>query len=134
VRWPLRRKPAHRPDRNRTGQQSGGIVHGGPVVGGNSPDCGPFPFPRPDPARIALLEYTELGIRPTPGTAAAAVVGMHLLGQRIRQAAAMPVDQAACPHQDIVETTEVGQARETGLCTRCGAHAVQGDDGAWTFG
>lgn len=107
-------------------------MHGGPAAGEN-PDCGPVPFPRPDTARIALLEFTELGIMPPPGTMAAAVVGAHLLGQRIREAAATPVDRAVCPHQDIVETTEIGQARETGLCARCGAHAVQGDDGRWRF-
>lgn len=133
MRWPIRRKPANRPDRNGRAQAAGGIVHGGPVAGENSPGCGPFPFPRPDQARIALLEYTELGIRPTPGTVAAAVVSAHLAGERLRKAMAVPVDQAACPHDDVVETTEIGQARETGLCTRCGAHAVQDDASEWEF-
>jgi hypothetical protein len=58
---------------------------------------------------------------------------MHLAGQRIREAMAAPVDRAVCPHADVVETTTVGQARETGLCTRCGAQAVHEDAGGWEF-
>ena len=32
-----------------------------------------------------------------------------------------------------VETTVLGDPRDHGLCPRCGAPAVAGDDGSWTF-
>lgn len=38
----------------------------------------------PDRVRIAVLEYELFGIEPKPGTAAAAVIGMHRLGAALR--------------------------------------------------
>jgi len=76
--------------------------------------------PRPNPDRIAVLEHGLLGIQPEPGTPAARAVAL-----------AKPVDQAACPHDDVIETAEMGQARPTGLCERCGACLVSTDAGDW---
>lgn len=76
--------------------------------------------PRPDPDRIAVLEHELLGIHPEPGTPAARAVAL-----------AKPVDQTACPHEDVIETTELGQARPTGLCGHCGAHMVADDAEEW---
>ncbi|MET8571851.1 hypothetical protein [Streptomyces sp. NPDC004783] len=78
------------------------------------------PRERPDPNRIAVLEHDLLGIQPEPGTPAARAVAL-----------ANPVDQVACPHENVIETTELGQARATGLCGRCGAGMVADDTGAW---
>jgi hypothetical protein len=76
--------------------------------------------PRPDPNRIAVLEHDLLGIQPEPGTPAARAVALS-----------KPVDQAACPHEDVIETTGLGQARPTGLCGHCGAGMVANDAGKW---
>ncbi|MEV8248126.1 hypothetical protein AB0R01_30785 [Streptomyces rochei] len=78
------------------------------------------PAQRPDPNRIAVLEHDLLGITPEPGTPAAHAV-----------AKAKPVDQHACPHDDVIELAEMGQARPTGLCERCGAGMVADDHGDW---
>lgn len=78
------------------------------------------PRPRPDPDRIAVLENELLGIAPEPGTRAARAVAL-----------AKPVDQEACPHDDVIETTELGQARATGICGPCGAAMVATDSGDW---
>jgi hypothetical protein len=77
-----------------------------------------IPRPRADPDRIAVLEHDLLGVQPEPGTPAARAVAL-----------AKPVDPDACPHEDVVEVTELGQARPTGLCTRCGAGMVADDNG-----
>lgn len=137
VRWPLRRKPASRPARGR-GLVSGGVVRTGAVVliGGREAvgrPVAPVVLPRPDYGRIAVLEYDLLGIEPEPGTAAATAVGARLASRRLREAMARPVDRAACPHSNVVDTTRLNDTRSRGMCTRCGAPAVQGDDGSWTF-
>lgn len=80
----------------------------------------PEPVPRSDPDRIAVLEHDLLGIQPEPGTPAARAVAL-----------AKPVYQTACPHDDVIETTELGQARPTGMCGRCGAVMVATDTGEW---
>ncbi|MFF8544783.1 hypothetical protein ACF060_31355 [Streptomyces werraensis] len=77
-------------------------------------------MPRPDPDRIAVLEHDLLGIHPEPGTPTARAVVL-----------AKPVDPTACPHDGVVETVELGQARATGLCTACGAGLVANDNGDW---
>lgn len=74
----------------------------------------------PDPDRIAVLEHDLLGILPEPGTRAARAVAM-----------AKPVDQDTCSHDDVIEVTEMGQVRSTGLCGRCGADMVENDEGDW---
>jgi hypothetical protein len=80
----------------------------------------PAPQPRPNPDRIAILEHDLLGITPEPGTPAARAVALS-----------KPVDQNACPHEDVIETRELGQARTTGMCRRCGADMVETDTGDW---
>lgn len=80
----------------------------------------PSPTPRPDPNRIAVLEHDLLGIQPEPGTAAARAVALS-----------KPVDQTACPHDNVIETTGMGEARSTGLCGRCGTALVATDTGEW---
>ena len=35
--------------------------------------------PRPDPVRIAVLEYDLFGVQPKPGTMAAALIGLRQL-------------------------------------------------------
>jgi hypothetical protein len=77
-------------------------------------------LPKPDPDRIAVLEHDLLGIQPEPGTPAARAVALS-----------KPVDQATCPHDDVVEVAELAQARATGLCTACGASMVADDNGNW---
>ena len=78
------------------------------------------PIERPDPNRIAVLEHELLGITPEPGTPAAHAV-----------ARSRPVDKDSCPHDYIIEVTELGQARRTGLCEACGAWMVATDEGGW---
>jgi hypothetical protein len=107
MRWPLRRKPAGRRDRN-------GVL-------------------RADRTRIALLEHDVFGIPPAPGSAAEALLGVEEMGRRLKEAMAMPVDRKTCRHEDVVETPALGEARMAGVCVRCGAQAVEGDDGQWTF-
>jgi hypothetical protein len=80
----------------------------------------PRPTPRPDLTRIAVLEHDLLGIEPDPGTPAAHAVAL-----------AKPVDQDACPHEDVIDVTLLGQARSTGMCQRCGADMVESDEGDW---
>jgi hypothetical protein len=78
------------------------------------------PAARPDPDRIAVLEHDLLNIQPEPGTPAARAVALS-----------KPVDQAACPHDDVIDVTAMGQARAVGLCGRCGASMVADDAGDW---
>lgn len=87
----------------------------GPRPGAEQP-----PNPRPDLDRIAVLEHELLDIAPEPGTRAARAIAL-----------AKPVDQAACPHDAVIETAELGQARATGICGRCGADMVATDEGDW---
>jgi hypothetical protein len=75
---------------------------------------------RPDPDRIAVLEHELLDITPEPGTRAARAVAL-----------AKPVDQDACPHDDVIDVTQMGQARPAGMCERCGAGMVCTDTGDW---
>lgn len=111
MRWPLRLRPAGRRGRGR------GVPERA----------------RADHMRIAVLEHDLLGIQPTPGTVAAAAVNLRNAARFMQAAMAHPVDPARCPHEEVVETTQVGDARSRGLCTRCGVDAVEDDDGAWTF-
>lgn len=78
------------------------------------------PAPRPNRARIAVLEHQLLGITPEPGTSEAMAV-----------AQATPIDQTKCPHDDVIDVTEMGNARPQGMCERCGASMVADDDGPW---
>lgn len=80
----------------------------------------PSPAPVADPVRIAVLEHDLLGIEPKPGTPAAYAVAL-----------AKPVDPTTCPHEDVIDVTEVGQARATGMCQCCGGSLVEGDEGDW---
>jgi len=80
----------------------------------------PPPPKRANPDRIAVLESELLGVTPEPGTPAARAVAL-----------ARPVDQDRCPHDDIIDITELAQARPTGLCQRCGAGMVATDEGDW---
>jgi hypothetical protein len=75
---------------------------------------------RPNQDRIAVLEHELLNITPEPGTAAARAVAL-----------AKPVGQDACPHDDVVETPQMGEVRATGICGRCGAGMVATDEGDW---
>ncbi|MFJ4473281.1 hypothetical protein ACIP2X_38105 [Streptomyces sp. NPDC089424] len=84
------------------------------------PSAGPQAQERPDPDRIAVLEDELLGITPEPGTRAARAVAL-----------AKPVDQTACPHDDVIEVVEMGQVRATGICEHCGARMVATDTGDW---
>ena len=83
---------------------------------GQTPTAGP----RSNPDRIAVLENELLGIVPEPGTSAARAVALS-----------KPVNQKVCPHDDVIDVTELGQARRTGLCRHCGADMVAEDSGAW---
>ncbi|MFF9787132.1 hypothetical protein [Streptomyces nigrescens] len=80
----------------------------------------PEPTPPPDRTRIAVLEHQLLGVTPQPGTPEAMAV-----------AQATPVDQAKCPHDRVIETTELGSQRDEGMCERCGVWLVADDDGTW---
>lgn len=126
--WPLRRKPAGRRNRN------GGIVKGRPPWTGTKRGRSGAPPPRtPDHVKIALMDYEVFGIAPEPGTAAAALIGLQEGARRLREAMAKPVDRSRCPHEDVVNTAGLGEQRVSGVCVRCGAPAVEGDDGSWTF-
>jgi hypothetical protein len=78
------------------------------------------PAPRANPTRIAVLEHDLLGIQPEPGTPAAFAVVLTKL-----------VAPDVCPHEGVVETTMLGQARHVGICCRCGADMVEDDAGDW---
>ncbi|MGA5604016.1 hypothetical protein ACPCUF_23770 [Streptomyces griseoincarnatus] len=79
------------------------------------PPAAPEPE-RANPTRIAVLEHDLLGIPPEPGSAAALVVALRRTG--------------TCVEHEPVETTTFGEARLTGLCTRCGAAMVE-EEGEW---
>ena len=77
----------------------------------------------PDPAsqdRIAILEHELLGVQHEPGTAAARAVAI-----------AKPVDPGQCPHDDVINITEIQHLRQVGMCAACGADMVENDDGDW---
>ncbi|MFF7476624.1 hypothetical protein [Streptomyces sp. NPDC008092] len=78
------------------------------------------PAPRADADRIAVLEHDLLGVIPEPGTRAARAVALS-----------KPVDQNACPHDEVIETPEFGQPRMLGICRHCGAGMVQNDQREW---
>lgn len=78
------------------------------------------PAPRPSYTKIAVLEHQLLGISPEPGTSEAMAVEQ-----------ATPIDQTKCPHDDVIDVTELGNARPQGMCERCGASMVATDDGSW---
>ncbi|WP_448334027.1 hypothetical protein [Streptomyces sp. DSM 41534] len=75
---------------------------------------------RADQDRIAVLEHDLLGVQPEPGTPAARAVAL-----------AKPVDPAQCPHDDVIDITEIQHTRPVGMCERCGADMIQNDDGDW---
>ena len=83
----------------------------------NKPPTAPL---RPDRRRIAVLENELLGVEPEPGTPEAHAVAM-----------AKPVDRDACPHDAVIDLTEMGQTRAQGVCERCGAAMIETDDGTW---
>lgn len=85
-----------------------------------TPDPAPARRERPNPDYIAVLEHDLLGIVPEPGTPAARAVAL-----------AKPVDRTTCPHEDVIDVTQLGQARPTGMCQRCGADMVESDEGDW---
>jgi len=70
--------------------------------------------PRPDPARIAVLEHDLLGIAPQPGTAAAALVARR---------------HCTDVHHPL-DITPLG-GPPTALCARCGRHMVPDEQGRW---
>jgi hypothetical protein len=122
VRWRWWRPPAR-----------GGVLAGraaAPV--GEGARCGPLPAGRPDYARIAVLEWEVLGVRPAPGTAAAVVVGLAEAGERLKRALSAPRDQVVCGHEEVVSVRGLGDARDSGVCTGCGAQMFEGDGGDWT--
>lgn len=75
---------------------------------------------RAGPARIAVLEYDLFGITPAPGSLAAAVVALRQVGTCLRHE---PVD--------IITWSDAPSGRH--LCTRCGNHLGEGDDGSWSI-
>ncbi|MGW2209934.1 hypothetical protein [Streptomyces sp. NPDC001781] len=74
--------------------------------------------PRANPTKIAVLEHDLLGILPQPGTSAAAVIALRRVG--------------TCLTHQPVDTTTLGSPQSVGVCGRCGAAMVLGDDGGWT--
>jgi hypothetical protein len=82
------------------------------------PPVHPTPPRRSNPDRIAVLEHELLDITPEPGTRAAHAVAL-----------AKPVDQDACPHDDVIDVSEMGTTRRMGLCGPCGASMVATDEG-----
>lgn len=72
---------------------------------------------RSNPLRIAVLEHDLLGIKPLPGSMAAAVVVLRQAG--------------TCLKHSPVEVTGLGDAGRTALCTRCGHHLVMDQHGQW---
>ncbi|MEU9921896.1 hypothetical protein AB0H51_11465 [Streptomyces griseoluteus] len=74
--------------------------------------------PRANPTTIAVLEHDLLGIPPQPGTAAAAVIALRRVG--------------TCLTHQPVDTTTMNSPQPVGVCGRCGAAMVLGDDGGWT--
>lgn len=77
----------------------------------------PAPQPRPNPTVIAVMEHDLFGIKPEPGTMAAAAIALRRAGD--------------CLAHQPVDITQLGDPGPVGLCTRCGKHMVQDDDGKW---
>lgn len=75
------------------------------------------PLPRPNQARIAVLEHDLLGVRPLPGTAAALTVSLRSAGMCLT-------------HQPIADTNVVGPV-SSGVCARCGRPMALGESGNW---
>lgn len=75
--------------------------------------------PRANPTRIAVLENDLLGIPPKPGTTAAAIVALRRV--------------ADCSEHVPVDTTELGDLRPQGMCTRCGKRMVEDEAGQWVI-
>jgi hypothetical protein len=73
-----------------------------------------------NPDRIAVLEHELLGIQPEPGTPAARAVAL-----------AKPVDPAQCPHDHVIDVTQIQHTRPIGMCEHCGAEMVGTDEGHW---
>ncbi len=74
--------------------------------------------PRADHIRIAVLEHDLLDIPPEPGTAAALTIGLRRTG--------------TCFDHEVVDATAYGDPQPVGLCTRCGVHMAQDENGDWT--
>lgn len=79
----------------------------------------PVSRPRPNRTAIAVMEHDLFGIKPGPGSMAALVVALRRTG--------------VCVTHHPVDVTRLGDPRPVGLCTGCGRHMVQGDDGEWTI-
>lgn len=73
--------------------------------------------PRPNYTSIAVMEHDLLGIKPEPGTAAAAVVALRQVG--------------TCLTHQPVETTVLNDSARNGMCTRCGRILVLNGEGDW---
>lgn len=77
------------------------------------------PEPRPDHVAIAVMEYEELGIKPEPGSTAAAII------------ACRTITAALCEHAQVVDITTFEQPGHVGFCTRCGTNMIQNCSGEW---
>jgi hypothetical protein len=76
----------------------------------------PESAPVANPTRIVVLEYDLLGVTPTPGTAAAAVIALRRLG--------------TCLEHDPIDVGTLGQIPGTSvICGRCGNHLVNTESG-----
>lgn len=80
----------------------------------------PRPRPRPNPTRIAVLEHDLLGLKPEPGSWAAASIAMRKAGTCFQH---QPVDISA--FEDGPGTVM--------LCTGCGNHVTPTEDGRWSI-
>jgi hypothetical protein len=67
---------------------------------------------------LAVLEYDLLGIAPSPGSAAAAVIALRRIGP-------------CTEHQPVDVGTLADEPDTVMLCTRCGDHLMPGEDGGW---
>ncbi|MFI5658821.1 hypothetical protein [Streptomyces sp. NPDC051684] len=74
----------------------------------------------PDLHHTAVLEHDILGIEPEPGTPAAYAAALSL-----------PLDNDACPHEDVMDVVLLGQGRSTGMCAGCDIDIVETDEGLW---
>lgn len=79
-------------------------------------------LPQPDPDRIQRLEWDVLRHAPDDGSRAAEEIAREFAADRLR---------ATCRHEDVIETTTVGQAVPHGMCQTCGASLVMGDGEQW---
>jgi hypothetical protein len=76
------------------------------------------PAPRPNPTRVAVLEYDLLGVQPESGSFAAAVINIRRAGSCVEHQA---VDAGALADGPGVVI----------LCTGCGNHITPTEEGGW---